>query len=274
MFICSTSQGEWEATEALCHSFEALLKEHKTWDEKTLFVNDEWEQTPQTTKGWGEIIAGGVINAGNALATRLSAYTDKHVQSTNPTHPKPPSDEVVSAAARANAHTAGLSETAEAAAKQWGNALHEQGKKLGAQLPDSIVKPASAAPTSDADKGELRKVAEEGWNQLTIAAKGLASAAGTVAGSVSGSAHKAVEHNFGKQADKVAQGELDKSGVDAQDGADLQMSDRLARTSARLFCPPESLRAPSCRAQTSLRASLPVRRETRLDEEVTVGLAL
>jgi len=176
------------------------------------------------------------MNAGNALANRLNTYTDRHVQSTNPTHPAPPSNEVISGAAIANARTAGLAERAEAAAKQFGNAVHEGGKKLGAQLPDSIVKPASAAPTPEADKGELRKVAEEGWNQLTIAAKGLASAAGTVAGSVSGSAHKAVEHNFGKQADKVAQGESGPCGSPKGQPAALTARYRSDRCERRLDC--------------------------------------
>jgi hypothetical protein len=49
-------------------------------------------------------------------------------------------------------------------------------------------------------------LAEEGWTQATVAAKGLATAATTVAGAVSQSAHRAVEHNYGKEADGVAQG--------------------------------------------------------------------
>jgi hypothetical protein len=72
-------------------------------------------------------------------------------------------------------------------------------------LPDSIAKPASPVPESE--KSDFRKIAEGGWEQVTIAAKGVGQAAVTVGTAVSGSAHKAVEHNFGKEAEGVAQGE-------------------------------------------------------------------
>ncbi|KAK1926229.1 senescence-associated protein-domain-containing protein [Papiliotrema laurentii] len=200
----SKSPGEWEATEALAARFEAALKEHKVWDEKVLFVNDEYEATPGApAKGWGEIVAGGVIGAGSALASRLSAFTDKHIHTTHPTHPTPPSDQVISNAAVANARTAGIAEQAEQAAQRFGEAIHEGGQKVGAQLPDSIARPATQP--AEGDKSDFRKLAEEGWTQVSIAAKGIASATVTVAGSVSENAHRAVEHNFGRQADKVAQ---------------------------------------------------------------------
>ena len=76
----SKSQGEWEATEALCAKFEAELKAHGVWDTKVLFVDDEYEKTAgEAQKGWGETIAGAVMGAGQMLAGRLSQYTDKLV---------------------------------------------------------------------------------------------------------------------------------------------------------------------------------------------------
>lgn len=182
------------------------------WDEKVLFVNDEYEATPGApAKGWGEIVAGGVIGAGSALASRLSAFTDKHIHTTHPTHPTPPSDQVISNAAVANARTAGIAEQAEQAAQRFGEAIHEGGQKVGAQLPDSIARPATQP--AEGDKSDFRKLAEEGWTQVSIAAKGIASATVTVAGSVSENAHRAVEHNFGRQADKVAQGETERDSL-------------------------------------------------------------
>ena len=79
---CSTSQGEWEATEAMCRRFEQLLKEHQVWNETTLFVNDEYEKPtagldPNEGKKWGETIASTVIGGAQALAGRLTGYTDK-----------------------------------------------------------------------------------------------------------------------------------------------------------------------------------------------------
>jgi putative N-acetylmannosamine-6-phosphate epimerase len=82
--------------------------------------------------------------------------------------------------------------------------MHEAGKSIGSRLPDAIVKPVQPVP--EAEKTDLRKIAEGGWQQVAAAAKGVAGAAMVVGGAVSGTAHTAVEHNFGKEADVVAQG--------------------------------------------------------------------
>lgn len=87
-----------------------------------------------------------------------------------------------------------------------GTYVHEGGKKLGNMLPESVAK-SMQTHTPEQDKSDFRKVAEEGWSQLTHAAKGLATAVGTVGVAVSENTHKAVEHGFGKEADKVAQGQ-------------------------------------------------------------------
>jgi len=48
------------------------------WDEKTLFVDDEYETTAGGAhKGWGETIAGAVMGVGQQLADRLNSYTDQ-----------------------------------------------------------------------------------------------------------------------------------------------------------------------------------------------------
>ena len=76
--IGSTSQGEWEATEAFARTFEAHLKSNGVWAEKTLFVDDEWEVTPATpAQGWGEAIATNMVWAGQALAGRLGSHTER-----------------------------------------------------------------------------------------------------------------------------------------------------------------------------------------------------
>ena len=75
---CSKSQGEWEATEALCIKFEEALKQYNVWDERVLFVDDEIGTAGQgPAKPWGESIAGAVMGAGHALANRLNAYTER-----------------------------------------------------------------------------------------------------------------------------------------------------------------------------------------------------
>jgi hypothetical protein len=100
--------------------------------------------------------------------------------------------------------TARAAVTADEAAIAIGDKVHEGGKKLGESLPDELAKPSPAV--QEGEKGEVRKIAEEGWHQATIAAKGLADAAATIGGSISSNAHKAIEHNYGTEADRVAQG--------------------------------------------------------------------
>ena len=127
-----------------------------------------------------------------------------HVATTNPTHPPPPSAGVASTAASVSNTTDRAANMADAAAIRIGEKIVEAGQTVGEQLPDTIAKPAQ--PVREEDKSDLRKMAESGWEQVSIAAKGVASAGVTVGGALSESAHRAVEHNFGKEAESVAQG--------------------------------------------------------------------
>lgn len=73
----SKSPGEWEATEALCKRFEEELKKHNVWDEKILFVNDEYELAGAAgEKSWGETFAGAIIGAGQAVAQKINTLTE------------------------------------------------------------------------------------------------------------------------------------------------------------------------------------------------------
>jgi hypothetical protein len=117
---------------------------------------------------------------------------------------------VASRAKSLNESTATLAEHAAVGAAKIGEGIHDAGVKVGQALPDSIAKVADPVP--EGQKGDLRKMAESNWQQITLAAKGVAQAATTVVGAVSENAHKAIEHNFGKEADKVAQGEFPTPG--------------------------------------------------------------
>ncbi|WWD05932.1 hypothetical protein V865_004017 [Kwoniella europaea PYCC6329] len=201
----SANQGEWDATEALAHKLEEALKSNKVWNQTTLFVDDEYETggAAKHTQKWGETIAGAVTAAGQALAERLGAYTDRHVARTNPEHPAPPSDLTKERASALELGSSRLADSVEEGAKNVGSYVHETAKSVGEKLPDSIAK--SSESVKEEDKGQFRKLAEEGWEQVTIAAKGIAGAAITVGSAASQSAHRAVEHNFGKEAEGVAQ---------------------------------------------------------------------
>ncbi|WVQ80422.1 hypothetical protein IAT38_002527 [Cryptococcus sp. DSM 104549] len=238
----SKSQGEWEATEALALKFEELLKENKLWDEKQLFVNDEYETGGEAPKGWGEAFAGTVVSAGHSLANRLSAYTDRHVAQTDPEQPAPPSATTANAARSLNLNTASVASAADSGATYVGESVHSGGATAGSYLPDSIAQPAQ--PVAQKDKSEFRKFAEDGWEQVSFAAKGVASAATTVGGALSGNSHKAVGHNFGPEADGVAQdigqtgANIGSTGVSAFKATSVAVQGTNAATGAATGHPP------------------------------------
>lgn len=128
----------------------------------------------------------------------------RHISTTNPTHPAPPSEQLAANAKQVNSTTASIAESAESGAKKVGQYVHDKAQQNAHYLPESVQRLGD--PVAEQDKGELRKLAETGWTQATFAAKGLVGAATTIAGAVSQNAHRAVEHNFGKEADGVAQG--------------------------------------------------------------------
>ena len=104
-----------------------------------------------------------------------------------------------------NQSTGSVADSTESGAAKLGQFVHDAGAKAANQLPESVT--SLTDPVPESEKGDLRKMAEEGWQQATLAAKGIASAATTVAGAVSQSTHRTVEHNYGKEADGVAQGQ-------------------------------------------------------------------
>lgn len=212
----STSPEQWEATEASLRSFEAHLRTHNVWDERTLFVDDEWETGGEAKAGWGESFAQTIIGAGHSLASRIHGYTDRHIASTDPEQPAPPSETTANAARSAKETTDTLSTKAEAASTVIGNTVHAGGSAAASYLPDS-VRPGDQ-PVEEEEKSDFRKMAEEGWEQVGFAAKGVVEAASTVGGAISGNSHKAVEHNFGKEAEGVAQ-DIGQSGANVGSSA-------------------------------------------------------
>ena len=135
---------------------------------------------------------------------RNALLISRHISTTNPTHPAPPSEQLAANAKQVNSTTASIAESAESGAKKVGQYVHDKAQQNAHYLPESVQRLGD--PVAEQDKGELRKLAETGWTQATFAAKGLVGAATTIAGAVSQNAHRAVEHNFGKEADGVAQG--------------------------------------------------------------------
>ncbi|WVQ76386.1 hypothetical protein IAR50_006052 [Cryptococcus sp. DSM 104548] len=200
----STNPGEWEATEAFCAKLEAILKEHALWKAEVLFVDDEYETggSPAVKKGWGESIAGSLVSGGQSLATKIHGYADKHVATTERSLAVEPTQGEVESAKSFSHTTSSIAASASDGATSVGNAVHSAGSSAASALPDQ----AKVDPDlPEAEKWQVRKAAESGWEQLSFVAKGVAEAATTVGGAISTGGHQVLEHNSGKKADDVAQ---------------------------------------------------------------------
>lgn len=200
----STSQEQWDALEFLCKRFESVLKTNHLWEEKIKFVNDEYDTAGEPVKGWGDSLAGAVTAGASFIAAKVTGLADQHIGTAKPINPTLlPSPETAGRASGVRNATAHLAAKAEDTAVAIGHKVHEAGRELGQKLPEELR--PSGKPTPEAEKGELRKLAEETWGQATVAAQGIAAAAVTVGKSLSDNTHRAVEHNFGKESDRVAQ---------------------------------------------------------------------
>ncbi len=91
-------------------------------------------------------------------------------------------------------------------------------------------------------------MAEDALHQAKLAAEGVAKAGVAVGGAFSESAHRAVEHNFGKEADKVAQGMSMARRLEARLML-RKISDRPVRISVLPECLSVKVPALSCRAR-------------------------
>lgn len=46
------------------------------WDEKILYVNDEFDTAGTPVKGWGETVAATLLGGATALADRITHFTE------------------------------------------------------------------------------------------------------------------------------------------------------------------------------------------------------
>ena len=77
----SKNQEQWDATEAQAKQLESLLRAYKLWDDKILFVNDEYETSGEPVKGWGETVASTLAGGASFLAGKIAGFTDRYVPS-------------------------------------------------------------------------------------------------------------------------------------------------------------------------------------------------
>lgn len=82
--ISSKNQEQWDATEAQAKQLESLLRAYKLWDDKILFVNDEYETSGEPVKGWGETVASTLAGGASFLAGKIAGFTDRCVDTPLP----------------------------------------------------------------------------------------------------------------------------------------------------------------------------------------------
>lgn len=149
----STSPEAWEKVEDGCHALEAELKAHNAWEEKELFVDDEYETDGPVTGpkvGWGETIASSVMGTASWLVGRLTGATAP--ESTLPTTaPKEPGMQVPAQAQNMEEQSADFKTQASIAARGIGEAAVQVGGAIGQQARTAVgsMRDQPAAATTE-----------------------------------------------------------------------------------------------------------------------------
>ncbi|TXT07385.1 hypothetical protein VHUM_03105 [Vanrija humicola] len=83
----SKSPEAWEATEEACKILQSELKAHNQWEDKVLFVDDEYETGGPVTgpkPGWGESIANSIWGFGAAISSKITGAPEPSLPTTAP----------------------------------------------------------------------------------------------------------------------------------------------------------------------------------------------
>lgn len=150
-----TSPEAWERTEQGCAALEAELKAHGVWEDKELFVNDEYETDGPVTgpkAGWGETISSTFLGGASFLVSRLTGHTaEPTLPTTAPAGPA--SRSPVAPAPHAEQQPTsptGLWDQASIAARGIGEAAVQVGGALGQQAQRAVegLREQAPAPVS------------------------------------------------------------------------------------------------------------------------------
>lgn len=156
----SRNQDEWETIESACTALQSELKVRGLWEDKMLFVDDEYETGKVDTApkvGWGETIASNFMWAASKIMGR---------------EPEPtlPTSVPVS--------SPGVHST------------------LGPAPPPKSQSPPApqAVPAQRAEPENFRALASHSWKQAGIAAQGIGAAAAAVGGAIGHQVRDAVDN--------------------------------------------------------------------------------
>jgi hypothetical protein len=158
----------WERTEEGCRALEAELKAHNAWEDKVLFVDDEYETDGPITgpkSGWGESLASSVMGGASWLVGRLtgaqapeptlptSAPQAPGTRAPAPLHPEEQPADFKAAAAESWTQAGIAARGIGQAAVQVGGAIGEQARAavgtLREQAPAPVAKDGPAPPAKD-----------------------------------------------------------------------------------------------------------------------------
>ncbi|WOO80184.1 uncharacterized protein LOC62_03G003695 [Vanrija pseudolonga] len=139
----SKSPEAWESTEEACKVLQAELKAHNQWEDKVLFVDDEYETGGPITgpkSGWGETIASSLWGFGSAISSRITGGPEPTLPTTAPAPIASPSSPVGSQYGQGNfrSFAADSWNQATIAAKGFGEAAVAVGGAIGQQAKHAV----------------------------------------------------------------------------------------------------------------------------------------
>lgn len=139
----SKSPEAWESTEEACKVLQAELKAHNQWEDKVLFVDDEYETGGPVTGpkvGWGETIASSLWGFGSAVSSRITGGPEPTLPTTAPAAAGSPSSPVGSQYGQGNfrSFAADSWNQATIAAKGFGEAAVAVGGAIGQQAKHAV----------------------------------------------------------------------------------------------------------------------------------------
>lgn len=187
VFKQSSSSAEYESLAALAKQFEGILHEKKLWKDKGYYDDeDEAAKASPTAAGYGTTIADTLTKYANLFSTKLTELTEQNIKSTPGGNIGAPSDSLKSVASTTESFTKQVSEFTHQAAEVISSAVHDGGKFVGGYV-NQTAKDLSGPPVSDAEKGEVRREAEQtakgvkemaeaGWEEVKIAGEGAKNA--------------------------------------------------------------------------------------------------
>jgi hypothetical protein len=138
VFKDSVSPGEYEASDALIKRLEYILKEHQLWKEIGYYdEEDELDRADPQAAGYGTVIADTLSSYARLFSSKLSSFTESHVQSTSPLRPTEPGDSIKSMASSTEGFTQKAADVTHSIAQAVQTVVHDGSKYLANTVHDT-----------------------------------------------------------------------------------------------------------------------------------------